>query len=213
MLTAQMDPHFIFNSLNTIQQFIIINENEKAQLYLSKFSRLMRKILDNNTKNSVSLNDEMEVFEKYLEIESLRFNNVFNYSISVGENINPAKVNIPLFLIQPVIENAIWHGLLPKEGDKHLSISFEKINEGMLMCSVDDNGVGRKIKNKDIEEPRKSLAINFIEQRLQLMSKMKNKDFKIVIEDKKAKAGERRHKSYTNNPDFKQLNYAESPYY
>lgn len=191
VLTAQMDPHFIFNSLNTIQQFIITNDNDKAQLYLSKFSRLIRQILENNMKNSVTLKTEIEIFRKYLEIELLRFNTVFNYSIVVAEDIDYEKTNIPRFLIQPVIENAIWHGLLPKEGKKQLTVSFEKLNEKTISCTVDDNGVGRR-NTKPLKEfeKRKSMAVNFIRQRLQLFSKMKNTEYGIKIIDKLTLDGE-----------------------
>jgi hypothetical protein len=187
VLVAQMDPHFIFNSLNTIQQFIIINDNEKAQSYLSKFSKLLRKMLESNTKDSINLKEEIEIFEKYLEIESIRFNNVFTYSISVDGSIDPFSIQIPRFLIQPVIENAIWHGLLPKDGDKSLAISFNVISEKKLSCVIRDNGVGRKASSskglKDFEK-NKSLAVSFIQQRLQLMSKMMNEYYEIKIIDK-----------------------------
>lgn len=183
--TAQMNPHFIFNSLNAIQQFIIVNENDKAQLYLSKFSKLIRKILDNNTQKSISLKDEIDVFEKYLEIESLRFNDAFDYKIEIDKTIDPAKINIPHFLIQPIIENAIWHGLLPKEGFKHLNVLFEPLDSETLRCTIDDNGVGRIQKNSaEGFEKQKSLAVSFIKQRLKLMSKLKKKAYGIIVVDK-----------------------------
>jgi hypothetical protein len=186
VLKAQMDPHFVFNSLNTIQQFIISNDNEKAQLYLSKFSRLIRKLLESNIKDSLTLKEELDLCERYLEIESLRFNAVFNYKITIKDGIDPEIIHIPNFLIQPFIENAIWHGLLPKEdGEMKLFISFELINANSLLCIVDDNGVGRnRPKPKEILERKKSLAINFIQQRLQLMSKMKKTPYSVTINDK-----------------------------
>jgi len=191
VLTAQMDPHFIFNSLNTIQQFIIINDNEKAQLYLTKFSRLLRMILENNLKDSISLEEEIELIKQYLEIESLRFNNVFNYDIVVDEKMEPDKIHLPRFLIQPFIENAIWHGLLPKEGSKHLSISFKIVNERALSCIIEDNGVGREeAKKRETIGKGKSLAITFIEQRLQLMAKIYKTDYGILIVDKINHTGE-----------------------
>jgi len=186
VLTAQMDPHFIFNSLNTIQQFIITNDNESAQIYLSKFSRLILKLLESNTKESISLREEIEIFEKYIEIESIRFNNVFNYSINVADDVDKDKTMIPHFLIQPIIENAIWHGLLLKNGDKELNITFERGGDRQLICVVDDNGVGRKNANPPSNEveKRKSLALNFIEQRLEVMGKMMKSKFGIQIIDK-----------------------------
>lgn len=184
VIKAQMNPHFMFNALNTIQQFIITNENEKAQYYLSKFSILIRKLLENTAKDSNSLADEIDILNKYLEIESLRFNNVFKYSIDVDKRINAAKTFIPHFLIQPFVENAIWHGLLTKEGNKNLTISFESINETKIACIIDDNGVGRRASEAKQSLEKKSLAINFIQQRLDLMNKMMQEGFKIIITDK-----------------------------
>ena len=191
VLAAQMDPHFIFNSLNAIQQFIISNENEKAQIYLSKFSRLIRKLLETNTKDSITLNAEIEILQRYLEIESLRFNQIFNYDIVIKEGIDVNKIKIPIFLIQPLIENAIWHGLLPKNGDKSLSILFEVLNDKTLLCIIDDNGIGlKKSRAKKVINKDKSLALSFIEQRLQLMSKLNKSDYGLLIIDKQSDSGE-----------------------
>jgi hypothetical protein len=189
VIKAQMNPHFMFNSLNTIQQFIITNENEKAQYYLSKFSRLVRKLLENTTKDNISLADEIDLLSRYLEIESLRFNNVFNYTIETDKRVDATRAFIPHFLIQPFVENAIWHGLLAKDGDKNLHIFFELINEHKIACTIDDNGIGRK-KNEAKQNPEKqSLAINFIQQRLDLINKMLKGDFKVTIIDKLDKQG------------------------
>jgi hypothetical protein len=184
VIKAQMNPHFMFNSLNSIQLFILTNENEKAQYYLSKFSKLVRKLLESTTKENISLSEEIEILNGYLELESLRFNNVFNYTITIGEGIDAAETFIPHFLVQPFIENAIWHGLLAKEGDKHLNISFKLINEFKIACTIDDNGVGRNKSEEKKNLEKKSLAINFIQQRLDLINKMDGLDFKMDIIDK-----------------------------
>jgi len=184
VIKAQMNPHFMFNSLNTIQQFIITNENEKAQYYLSKFSRLVRKLLEHTTKDNISLADEIDLLNRYLEIESLRFNNVFKYDIVTDKKIDTAKTFIPHFLIQPFAENAIWHGLLAKGGDKNLHISFELVNEHKIICIIDDNGIGRKNSELQRDSEKKSLAINFIQQRLDLINKTMKGDYKINIIDK-----------------------------
>jgi hypothetical protein len=190
VLSAQMDPHFIFNSLNTIQELIITNENEKAQLYLSKFSRLIRKFLDTNGESYLKLSEEIDLYGRYLEIESLRFGNVFEYHISlVGSDLNPEEVHIPHFLVQPLIENAIWHGLLPKEGAKKLSVVFERVDDITLLCTVDDNGVGRKAKPPSVKKAKRSLALNFIEQRLQLLSKVRGGSYSLVITDRMDSSG------------------------
>lgn len=184
VIKAQMNPHFMFNSLNTIQQFIITNENEKAQYYLSKFSRLIRKLLENTTKDNISVADEIDLLTRYLEIESLRFNNVFKYTIETDEKIDTANAFIPHFLIQPFVENAIWHGLLAKEGDKNLHIYFDLVTEHKIACTMDDNGVGRKSRETKQNPEKESLAINFIQQRLDLINKMTKGDYKITIIDK-----------------------------
>ncbi len=184
VIKAQMNPHFMFNSLNTIQQFIITNENEKAQYYLTKFSRLIRKLLENTAKDNNSLVEEIDILNRYLEIESLRFNNVFKYTIDVDKRLDVDKTFIPHFLIQPFVENAIWHGLLAKEGDKNLTITFELITETKIACTIDDNGVGRKVSEARQSLEKKSLAINFIQQRLDLINNMMKSDYKITITDK-----------------------------
>jgi hypothetical protein len=191
VLKAQMDPHFIFNSLNTIQQFIVTNDNEKAQHYLYKFSRLMRQMIESNLKDSISLEEEIELCERYLEIESLRFDNIFNYSISAPAGKDPSEIFIPHFLIQPFIENAIWHALLPKKGHKQIDIVFKIVDENTLSCSIDDNGVGRKTsETKTNSTNKKSLAINFIKQRLDLMSKIRQTLYQMSIIDKVNETGE-----------------------
>lgn len=191
VLKAQMNPHFIFNSLNTIQQFIIVNENAKAQLYLSKFSKLIRKLLESNTRDRISLKEEIDLCERYLEIESMRFNNIFSYDIVVRDNIDVSGIHIPHFLIQVFIENAIWHGLLPKDGNKQINITFKRIDEKTLSCTIDDNGVGRR-KNKPVEilDEKRSLAIDFVQQRLGLYSKIRETEYGVNIIDKFSDTGQ-----------------------
>ncbi|MDX2172120.1 MAG: histidine kinase [Bacteroidota bacterium] len=186
VLKAQMNPHFIFNSLNTILQFIIINDNGKAELYLTKFSKLLRKILETNTYEAISLTDEIEILNRYLEIESLRFNSVFLSEIKISKEIDPNETFIPHMLIQPFIENAIWHGLRTKEGEKQLLVKFELVNEKTLFCMIDDNGIGRDNINKSgsINHKNKSLGINFILQRLELLKEIHKMDYKLEMLDK-----------------------------
>ncbi len=191
MLKAQMDPHFIFNSLNTILQFIITSENKKAELYLTKFAKLLRKLLESNTKDSISLEDEIDLLNKYLEIESIRFAKVINTIIEIDKTINPSTIFIPHMLIQPFVENAIWHGLRLKEGDKTLKISFTYFNDKCLKCTIDDNGVGRNdLQQTESLEKNKSLAINFIRQRLDLLSKLNGFNYGLNIIDKKNEQGQ-----------------------
>lgn len=185
VLKAQMDPHFIFNSLNSIQQFIIVNENDKAKQYLSTFSQLIKMQLERTTSENISLAQELEIIEKYLLIESLRFNNAFDYRITF-ENIQDTEIiHIPSLLIQPFIENALHHGLLPKLGNKELNIHFRYEDDRTLRCEVDDNGVGRKNPTaKQTAYKKKSLGVNFVQQRLANLSKIEKYPYGVEIIDK-----------------------------
>lgn len=171
-LRSQMNPHFIFNSLNAINRYILKNEKKEASEYLSKFSKLIRLILDNSRHAKVPLSQELNAIELYLELESLRFQNIFEYNINRGINISIESIFIPPMLIQPVVENAIWHGLLPKGNDSCLNISLH--TEGNhLICAVEDNGIGRQksaeLKKNQLLE-KSSVGLSATEQRLRLLS-------------------------------------------
>ncbi|WP_173002943.1 two-component regulator propeller domain-containing protein [Chitinophaga sp. SYP-B3965] len=142
-LRAQMNPHFIFNCLNAIQELIITEDYTASYKYLSKFSKLLRMVLNMSEKNMIPLSSEIEMCQLYLELESLRFKNSFQYTIKADERIDTDSTLFPSLLVQPFIENAIWHGLLQKEGEKRLSIIFEE-EHGRLICLVKDNGIGRE---------------------------------------------------------------------
>lgn len=141
-LRAQMNPHFIFNALNSIQHLIVKGDGELAFSYLSKFSRLLRMILDVSDKTFISLDKEMEMLKLYLDLEALRFDHHMQYSISVDEE-DIAGLSIPTLLLQPYVENAIWHGLVPKQGERKLDISVTVTDE-QLHIQIEDNGIGRK---------------------------------------------------------------------
>lgn len=142
-LRAQMNPHFIFNSLNAIQKLIVIQDMDASYNYLSKFSKLLRLVLDNSDKNFISLSQELEMNKLYLELESLRFKNSFQYYIRLNQPTDPDILLIPSLLLQPFIENAIWHGLMHKDGDKKLEINFTEDRQ-YLICTIEDNGIGRE---------------------------------------------------------------------
>jgi hypothetical protein len=188
-MKAQMNPHFIFNSLNSIQQFILEKDDDNAYNYLSKFSMLVRKILETNTKESITLADEIEILKGYLEIESLRFSNAFEWEIITDPKLVADKIHIPHMMIQPFVENAIWHGLLHKKGEKKLTLLFSYIDEGKLQCLVEDNGAGRDAVKKEAATTKRSLAIDFIKQRLELLGKMKKTEYSLFIKDKKEPDG------------------------
>jgi tetratricopeptide (TPR) repeat protein len=149
-LRAQMNPHFIFNSLNSINSFILNNNKEDASRYLTKFSRLMRLMLHHSKSSHITLQEELDALKLYIEMEKLRFNNHFDYSIYVPEEIDPSSYKVPPLIIQPFVENAIWHGLMHKQAKGFLRIAF--FTEGKnVYCRIIDDGVGRK-KTEEIRQ-------------------------------------------------------------
>jgi LytS/YehU family sensor histidine kinase len=171
-LRAQMNPHFIFNCLSSINRFILKNEMEAASNYLTKFSRLIRMVLNNSKKQFISLEDELEMLRLYLDMERLRFKDAFDYSITFTNSIDAGNVFVPPLLFQPFAENAIWHGLMNKEGQGHLGIELSVDNK-FLHCIITDNGVGRskafEIKSKSAEK-QKSMGLQITSERLALLN-------------------------------------------
>jgi ligand-binding sensor domain-containing protein len=171
-LKAQMNPHFIFNSLNSINRYIIKSDPEKASLYLTKFSKLIRLILDNSNNKLISLEQELTALKLYIELEVLRFNEKFTYSISVNEDVNPLAVGVPPMIIQPFVENAIWHGLLHKESAGKLEVRIERYGDS-LKCIIADNGVGRakaaEAKSKAVDK-EKSFGMKITGDRLAMLN-------------------------------------------
>lgn len=184
-LRAQMNPHFIFNCLSSINRFILKNESESASDYLTKFSRLIRMVLTHSKKQLITLDDELEMLQLYLEMERLRFKYSFDYNISFKNEIDPENIFIPPLLLQPFAENAIWHGLMNKGEQGHLIISLSKENT-ILKCIITDNGVGRKkaaeLKSKSVEK-NKSMGLQITKERLALLNKDKNEDSFFKVED------------------------------
>lgn len=184
-LRAQMNPHFIFNCLNSINRYIVKSEQATASLYLTRFAKLIRLILDNSKHKNIILGQEIEALKLYIEMESLRFDNKFTYSIFVDKNVNTDGIEVPPLIIQPYIENAIWHGLLHKESGGHLSIRLSLLNEGLLQCIIEDNGVGRKraAELKSKSATKKSLGMELTENRLLLLSQYGQGRSGVEIED------------------------------
>ncbi|WP_295128518.1 histidine kinase [uncultured Chitinophaga sp.] len=147
-LRAQMNPHFIFNCLTAINHFILAEEGDKASEYLTRFSKLIRMVLVNAGKTVVTLEEELTMLRLYLNMEQLRFKQAFDYDISFENGLHASMVNVPSFILQPFCENAIWHGLLHKEGKGQLTIYFAMERE-VLICTISDNGIGRR-KAKDL---------------------------------------------------------------
>jgi ligand-binding sensor domain-containing protein len=185
-LRAQMNPHFIFNCLSSINNFVLKNETEDASDYLTKFSRLIRTVLNNSKKSYISLDDELEMLGLYLEMEKLRFKDNFSYCIHLEKYIDPSAIFIPPMLLQPFVENAVWHGLLHKADPGRLDINL-KVENKILICIIEDNGVGRSFarasESKSVEK-NKSMGIQITRQRLSFIngnSEIAGNDF--VIED------------------------------
>lgn len=172
-LRAQMNPHFIFNCLSSINRFILKNESETASDYLTKFSRLIRMVLNNSKQNLILLDDELEMLRLYLDLERLRFKNSFDYSIVFHNNFDISFIFVPPLLLQPFAENAIWHGLMHKEGQGSLQIAFE-LENNRLLCHITDNGIGRKkaeaLKSRSAEK-QKSMGMQITAERLALLNK------------------------------------------
>jgi len=142
-LRSQMNPHFIFNSLNAIQECILTNKVDAAYEYLSRFSKLQRMVLNNSAKEFITLGSELEMLQLYLSLESLRFSQSFTYTIHTDADTDVDEIMLPSMIIQPYVENAIWHGLRNKAGDKILTVTCKEI-DGELIITIDDNGVGRE---------------------------------------------------------------------
>ena len=181
-----MNPHFIFNTLNSIQNFISKNESKDASIYLSKFAKLMRATLANTKRQRISLKDEIETLTLYLELEQLRLNNKFSYEILVDETIDTQYEQIPSMLIQPYVENAIWHGISHKEGNGIIRIQFLPENEHLLKCVVEDNGIGREnaIKLKQ-NTTSPSFGMNITKERVELLNSLNGNQLSVKINDLK----------------------------
>ncbi|MCF0051065.1 histidine kinase [Dyadobacter sp. LJ53] len=143
-LRAQMNPHFVFNCLNSIQECIVTEKFQEASIYLNLFSKLFRTLLNNSSKNLVTIEEELHVLELYLQLEEMRFSRSFSYEIRVDEDLEVEEILVPAMLIQPYVENALWHGLMHSKLERKLLIEFKKIDEDMFECRIDDNGIGRK---------------------------------------------------------------------
>jgi sensor histidine kinase YesM len=192
-LRAQMNPHFIFNSLNSINKYILKSDHANASRYLTRFAKLIRLILDNSNSREVALSDELEALKLYIEMESLRFTSKFEYEIIVATDISADTLQVPPLIMQPYVENAIWHGLLHKEAGGRLLVTIEKIKEDMLQCTIEDNGIGRKraseLKSKSATN-NKSLGMKLTEERIVMLNQYTSQHASISIIDLENEKGE-----------------------
>lgn len=184
-LTNQMNPHFIYNSLSTVQHLIMIDEKQKAFDYISDFSLLMRQMLTNTRKSYISLDDEVDFLKRYLELEKIRFINAFRYEFFLDEDLRSNSYCIPSMLIQPILENAIKHGFSPKRENNLLKVTMVAEND-LVICTVDDNGIGWKKKNSDFNSTIKheSTALTILRERLNLIKSYNGNTGNLEIIDK-----------------------------
>jgi len=184
-LSAQMNPHFIFNSLNSIQNFLIDSDIRKSNKYLSKFAKLMRLVLNNSDKTFVPIRDVLSSLDLYLELEKLRFNDRFEYTINIDPKIELETTRIPSMLIQPFIENAILHGILPREGKGNIEVSLKFLSDNSLMCTIEDDGVGREFHIGKLGKKHKSQGLRITQERLTVFKQLFKNDFQFEFHDLK----------------------------
>ncbi len=186
-IKAQMNPHFIFNALNSIQEMFLIGDKRLANEHLGKFSQLTREILKASCQTSISLTEEINMLHNYLQLEALRFDHGFTYAISFDKQEKADDIHLPPMLLQPYVENAIRHGLLHKKGEKHLRISFKLLDgEQKLLCEIRDNGIGRmqasllSSNNRPLHQSFSSAAN---ERRLHLLNQNRDTEIGVVYND------------------------------
>lgn len=185
-LRREMNPHFIFNSLNSVNQFISENNELEANKYLTSYSNLMRNMMENSNKDFVTLSNEIEQLKKYLDLEHLRFSDKFDYEINVDETLDADAIFVPNMLLQPNLENAIWHGLRYKEDKGFLKLSF-KLENNLVKVTIDDNGIGLK-KSKELktsnQKVHESRGLTNTLERINLLNELYHKNISFQISEK-----------------------------
>ena len=168
VLRSQLNPHFIFNALNSIQSFIHTHP-ETAESYLASFSNLMREVLENSEKETVTLEEELSMLRKYMDLESLRVSNGFDYEINVDPSVEEQIVKVPPLILQPIVENAIWHGIAGRSGKGTIVIGIQTTDK-MLQCNIEDYCVGEISRNKEGNTKGKSMGLQIVRDRLSILS-------------------------------------------
>ncbi len=190
LLRTQINPHFLFNSLATVQNFFLNNDTKNSVLYLGKFAKLMRQILENSRENLISLHSEIEMLENYLDLQKIRFSGNFDYTILLDDDLDKYYTQIPPMLAQPFVENALEHGFSHKNEHGLLEISFkieEESGEKMLVLEILDNGVGLELSKElrsEAKKEYKSLALTITQERLALLSKKFSKKCYLTIKNR-----------------------------
>jgi LytS/YehU family sensor histidine kinase len=188
-----MNPHFIFNALNSVNHFVSQNDERTTNKFLSEFSRLMRLVMENSQEDFIPLYKEQEIISLYLKLEHYRFRDKFDYQMIIDEDINPELVEIPPMLLQPYIENAVWHGLRYKESKGSLFVHMRK-NEAGLEVEITDDGIGRK-RSSELKTPNQkkqnSTGLRNIEERLNIINKVYKAHYSVTIKDLDSGTGTR----------------------
>lgn len=185
-LRQQMNPHFIFNTLNSIQYYVFQNDKISSNNYMTKFASLIRKTLENSRHTEISIKEELDALHLYLELEELRFKEKFDWTIRVDEEIDTLAYKIPTMLIQPYVENAITHGLMNKEDGKGELLVELQLQNDQIICTIEDNGIGRAKAmeiNQKKENPHQSMGTNITESRLKLVNELYGKSMKVNYTD------------------------------
>lgn len=186
-LRSQMNPHFIFNALNSIQEYIITNDKQTASVFLVKFSRLIRIYLEHSRESEVPLNEEIKALQLYLDLEKDRFEDTLNFEINVDSKINTFENFVPSLFIQPYVENALKHGLLHKKSNRKLWVNFELDSQSQnLVCTITDNGIGRAasaILNQQNRKGHRSFATSANQKRIELINKTRSLKTSVVTKD------------------------------
>jgi LytS/YehU family sensor histidine kinase len=190
-LRREMNPHFIFNSLNSVNQFIANSNEREANKYLTSYSALMRNIMENSNKDYIAMKDEIDQLKKYLELEKLRFSDKFEYELEIDPELNAETVMVPNMLIQPNLENAIWHGLRYKESKGLLKVKFSKAG-AKTKVTIDDNGIGlaesKNIKTKN-QKLHESLGLKNVQERIRLLNDIYKSGIRFEIKEKTTAEG------------------------
>lgn len=190
-LRREMNPHFIFNSLNSVNHFIATNNELEANQYLTKFSKLMRGVMENSTEDFIPFQQELDLLQNYLALEKTRFADKFDYEIDVDESLNMQNLQVPGMLIQPFLENAVWHGLRYRSKKGFLKLSFEK-SESHLKILIEDNGIGieeSKKQKTQHQKTREGRGMKNTLERIQLLNDLYKKDITCSVKDKENNTG------------------------
>jgi sensor histidine kinase YesM len=191
LFRLQMNPHFLYNSLASIQNFIIKQNPAEANSYLSKFSKLVRQILNSSASEYVSLDDELDSIQNYLALQKIRYKEMFDHTVETDDELDPETISIPPMLAQPFIENAIEHGIKHKGSKGHLKINLRKKNHSFIL-EIEDDGVGRD-RAQEIEKPgkkdHKSMATTITSDRLDALNKKLKQKIRFEIIDLKDENG------------------------